>query len=203
MVHRKPEEIMSSRDKIISAVKGNKPALLPLPVMDWQASTENVVDVFKKTLEGIGGTVYTGTGLHQVMQKVIEIHGNEKRIINQVRLSDGNDPEEIKSESSISLEKVEVAIIEGQLGVAENGAIWVPEHAMGQRALPFICQHLVIVLSIKNIVPTMHQAYGSINISSNGFGVFIAGPSKTADIEQSLVIGAHGARSLLVFLLSE
>lgn len=194
---------MSSRDKIVSAVKGNKPTLLPLPVMDWQVSTENTTDTFIKTLEGIGGTIYTITDLQQVMHKVLEIHGNEKRIVNQIRLSDGNDPEEIKSESSISLEMVEVAIIEGQLGVAENGAIWVPEHAMGHRALPFICQHLVIVLPIKNIVPTMHQAYGSINVSSNGFGVFIAGPSKTADIEQSLVIGAHGARSLVVFLFDK
>jgi L-lactate dehydrogenase complex protein LldG len=34
-----------------------------------------------------------------------------------------------------------------------------------------------------------------------GFGVFLAGPSKTADIEQSLVLGAHGARGLVVFLV--
>ena len=72
---------------------------------------------------------------------------------------------------------------------------------MGNRALPFICQHLVIVLPIKKLVPTMHQAYQSIDVSANGFGTFIAGPSKTADIEQALVIGAHGARSLVVYLL--
>jgi L-lactate dehydrogenase complex protein LldG len=47
----------------------------------------------------------------------------------------------------------------------------------------------------------MHQAYERIGNQEYGFGTFIAGPSKTADIEQSLVLGAHGARGLTVFLM--
>jgi L-lactate dehydrogenase complex protein LldG len=47
----------------------------------------------------------------------------------------------------------------------------------------------------------MHQAYEQISSADYGFGVFLAGPSKTADIEQSLVLGAHGARGLVVFLV--
>ena len=43
------------------------------------------------------------------------------------------------------------------------------------------------------IVHNMHEAYGSCSFDSAGFGVFISGPSKTADIEQSLVIGAPRA----------
>lgn len=46
----------------------------------------------------------------------------------------------------------------------------------------------------------MHQAYKKLSSNAIDFGVFISGPSKTADIEQSLVIGAHGALSLSVFL---
>lgn len=71
---------------------------------------------------------------------------------------------------------------------------------MGERILPFVCQHLAIVLDSKDLVGNMHEAYGKIKPGSIGFGVFIAGPSKTADIEQSLVIGAHGPRSLTIFL---
>jgi L-lactate dehydrogenase complex protein LldG len=99
-------------------------------------------------------------------------------------------------------EGTEVAIIEGLIGVAENGALWVTENELGNvRVLPFIAQHLVMVISEKNIVGTMHEAYKILGLPTTaGFGVFIAGPSKTADIEQSLVIGAQGARSLLVIL---
>jgi L-lactate dehydrogenase complex protein LldG len=47
----------------------------------------------------------------------------------------------------------------------------------------------------------MHHAYQKIDIAKGGFGIFIAGPSKTADIEQSLVIGAHGARTATIYVL--
>ena len=102
-------------------------------------------------------------------------------------------------EDPLQLAAVDLAIMTAQLGVAENGALWVSESAMAVRALPFITQHLVLILD-GPIVPTMHEAYQQIEIAATGFGCFIAGPSKTADIEQSLVIGAHGPRSLVVAL---
>jgi L-lactate dehydrogenase complex protein LldG len=99
------------------------------------------------------------------------------------------------------LEDVDVAIIDAHFGVAENGSVWVTEDIIKERVLPFICQHLVAILDRKNIVPTMHDAYNVIGDKEYGFSTFIAGPSKTADIEQSLVLGAHGPKTMTVFLL--
>ncbi len=103
-----------------------------------------------------------------------------------------------KTLDGLSLEEVEVLEIDGEFGVAENGAIWLNEEALPHRVAPFICQHLVI--QVKKIVPNMHAAYQELGNVDSGFGLFLAGPSKTADIEQSLVIGAHGARSLTVVI---
>jgi L-lactate dehydrogenase complex protein LldG len=52
-------------------------------------------------------------------------------------------------------------------------------------------------------VPTLHEAYQQLAVNEAGYGVFKAGPSKTADIEQSLVIGEHGSMSLLVFIIKK
>jgi L-lactate dehydrogenase complex protein LldG len=103
-----------------------------------------------------------------------------------------------KTLDGLSLAEVEVLEIDGAFGVAENGAIWLTEEALPHRVAPFICQHLVI--HVQKIVPNMHAAYEELTNQTTGFGLFLAGPSKTADIEQSLVIGAHGARSLTVVI---
>ena len=73
---------------------------------------------------------------------------------------------------------------------------------MGHRAAPFLTEHLVVILERERIVRNMHNAYEQISIDEEGFGIFIAGPSKTADIEQSLVIGAHGPKRHTVLIHS-
>ena len=100
------------------------------------------------------------------------------------------------------LEGVDLAVIAGEFGVAENGAVWVPGKNLGpQRAIFVITEHLVLVVSAAQLVHTMQHAYDRIQFERPGFGLFISGPSKTADIEQSLVIGAHGPRSCTLFLV--
>ncbi len=96
-----------------------------------------------------------------------------------------------------------LAILRARFGVAENAAVWMTEDDMIERALPFICQHLAVIIDKKEIFATMHEAYDRIGGDTYGFGVFIAGPSKTADIEQSLVLGAHGPVSMTVFILGD
>jgi L-lactate dehydrogenase complex protein LldG len=99
------------------------------------------------------------------------------------------------------LEDVDMAIAPGEFAVAENGAVWVTDRQVRQRAIFFIPQHLALVVPREQLVHNMHEAYGRLAFGEAGFGAFISGPSKTADIEQSLVIGAHGPRSLTVMLI--
>ena len=103
-------------------------------------------------------------------------------------------------EKSGDLDGTDVAIVEGHIGVCENGAVWLTQD-VEQRAVYFISEALVIILDRNNLVNNMHEAYKQIDTGEYGYGVFISGPSKTADIEQALVMGAHGARSVTVILI--
>lgn len=98
------------------------------------------------------------------------------------------------------LEVLDYCVAPGALGVAENAAVWIAYPTVPHRAALFLAQHLVLVVPARSLVHTMHEAYARIPPGQASFGLFISGPSKTADIEQALVIGAHGPRSLTVVL---
>lgn len=98
-----------------------------------------------------------------------------------------------------ALNGTDVGVVRGQIGVAENGCVWIPQ-SMKQKAVCFICEYLVIVLPKSGIVNNMHEAYARIEMPATGLGLFISGPSKTADIEQALVMGAQAARGVTVVI---
>ena len=192
---------MSSRDKILAAVKANQPELIEIPVVNIPQSDQGLVERFTTIASAIGSKVVEIASLEEIKEYVATHFDVQSRIISSFSdLADiaetnisGFDPHE--------LENVDLAILKAEIAVAENGALWVPEGNTMQRVLPFITQHLALVVSENALVPTMHQAYEVIGNKEYGYSAFIAGPSKTADIEQSLVLGAHGPRSMVVFLL--
>lgn len=100
---------------------------------------------------------------------------------------------------------VDFALLPGELGVAESGAVWVREPEGAPRSLLFLAQHVGLVLPADALVHDLHDAYERLapGLGRGGFGCFVCGPSKTADIEQALVVGAHGPRSLTVLLVEE
>ena len=102
------------------------------------------------------------------------------------------------------LNGTDVGIIRGKFGVAENACVWIPQ-TMKEKAVCFISENLVILLPKSQIVNNMHEAYKRIEFDKeyDGYGTFISGPSKTADIAQVLVMGAQAARSATVLLLPE
>ena len=97
-------------------------------------------------------------------------------------------PDEVQTPQQ--LDGTDVSVVSGAVGCAENACIWIPQ-TMKERAVCFIPEYLVIILDRKCIVNNMHQAYSLIEMPDLGFGTFISGPSKTADIEQALVYGAQ------------
>lgn len=185
---------MSAKETILSAIRANKPAAKALPELPkYDGDPASLLVAFTEVLANSKAKVIERVKLAAYVQAHF---AEAQTIVSTVAEIKGNLAID-KVEDPLELAGVDLAVITGRLAVAENGAIWVTEAETIVRVLPFITQHLVIVVE-GPLVPTMHEAYPLAKVGESGFGVFIAGPSKTADIEQSLVIGAHGPRSLVV-----
>lgn len=190
----------NSKKVIIDKIRKNKPAPTPLPeIPDFALPKQNLVDLFAETLVKVGGKILTDIKIEDVSTEIKGIYPAAQHVWSA-------EPAVLESTVSVDqdphqLEILDLAIIKGEFGVAENAAIWISEDAVPQRVTPFITQHLVILLNKNQLVWNMHQAYARLGNLLPGYSVFISGPSKTADIEQSLVVGAQGPKSLTVVLL--
>lgn len=186
---------MSSKASILAAIQGLNMKEKPLPeIPDFEVAPD-LVEAYTHSLNGNKGTVVSKEELEQLIVETgfPKIYSSSPAFEAFTNCKLPQHPADFAD--------LDLAIIEGQFAVAENAAIWLDESNLDLRAIPFITAHLVIVIKKENIVGNMHEAYERIGDTNSGFGVFIAGPSKTADIEQSLVVGAHGAMSLRVVIL--
>ena len=195
---------MSSRQTILEAVHKHRGAAVPLPAItgSWTTFLDKARH-FETMLAAVGGVAVGVPTIEACRQHLLSWpawNSAQKTLstatdvaIGSIQDGDAPDPHELRS--------LDFVLLQGEFGVAENAAVWIDASNLKHRVAPFITQHLGIVLDIHQIVDHMHQAYERLSFEKKGFGVFISGPSKTADIEQSLVIGAHGARTHIVYLV--
>lgn len=187
---------MNSREQILTRIQHIQPPERILPNVSYPTPVQQeLATLFGDNLQKIGGSVVSLDSLEALHDQV------QQRFPGATKLVWAIHSPLLPVTDARQMEQVEVAVVRAQLGVAENGAVWLPDALLPHRVLPFICQHLCVLLDTNNLVANMHDAYQNPRLKVGSYGVFIAGPSKTADIEQSLVIGAHGARSMTVFLL--
>ncbi|MDV7139172.1 LUD domain-containing protein [Maribacter sp. TH_r10] len=191
------------REEILNSVRKNKPELLPLPEINVDLFNEDIdlLSGFKEKVALVGGTIKQLTSSKDIDNEIMMMYPNATNIVNRTQVSSLGTVSISEKTQPKDLEDVDLAILRGTFGVAENGAIWISEEQLYIRALPFITNDLLIILGKKDICQNLHKAYELISKRKRTFGLFISGPSKTADIEQCLVIGAQGALSLTVLLI--
>ncbi len=195
---------MSSREKILSQIKTNQPDYQELNVQfKFESVYENLYEKFAEILSFVGGKAMEVNSYEEIKEDIKTHYHDVTNIATTIdELSELADFS-LNVSDPHDLEMLNLAIIEGDFAVAENAAIWVSEKQLPHRALPMITQYLAIVIHKSDILTNMHRAYERVKVDETGFGTFISGPSKTADIEQSLVIGAHGARGLMVYVMAD
>ena len=193
---------MSSKEDILKKYRANIRQKYDMPdLSDIQAITypEPLVQ-FVKMSEMVGGQVIEVDAGRDINTLIRELYPDAKEIASnlpEVTIATRN-PDTVGR--SRDLNGTDVGVIRGMFGVAENGCIWIPQQ-MKEKAVCFISENLVILLKKSEIVNNMHEAYKRIEFNDYGYGTFISGPSKTADIAQVLVMGAQAARSVTIFLM--
>jgi L-lactate dehydrogenase complex protein LldG len=218
---------MSPRDAILAAVRKNLPRpAVPLPSSepDHKGSVsglgykqhltlmpevrgapdkdEPILPYFRRQLEAMGGRSFEVADATAARAKVAELFPGAKVVCSAVpevpgtrRIEDVRDPHDLND--------VEVGVVRSPLGVAEAGAVWLTQGELVVNALGVLSQHLVVLLDPAAVVETMHDAYRRLDLTASPYGVFLAGPSATGDIEGVIIHGAQGARSLTVLLLAQ
>lgn len=193
---------MTSKELILENIrKNNLVKDVKLPTYEgFGIKFDNKFEMFSTMIESVGGKVLLIE--KQDLDKTIqELYTEEKQIASNVEFCTLGNFDSNSVDDAHNLKDIDLAIVKGNFAVAENGAIWMKNEKNRHRSLYFIAQNIVIVIDEKDIVNNMHEAYEKINFENSGYGVFISGPSKTADIEQSLVIGAHGPKSGYVIFI--
>jgi L-lactate dehydrogenase complex protein LldG len=187
---------MNAKETILNQIRNtNKVPATDLPEYeDYGIVYEDKFEQFKTMIQSVGGDALV-CQKEALNDTILSIYENEKNIACNVQeCSLGNfDPNEKKH--AHDLKEIDLAIVKGEFAVAENGAVWIKNEENRHRSLYFIAQNIVIVVEQNALVNNMHEAYENISFEKQGYGTFVSGPSKTADIEQSLVIGAHGPKS--------
>jgi L-lactate dehydrogenase complex protein LldG len=205
--------LSTSKQTILESIRRNRPAPTDLPDLQRTWTTyPHPRAKFVEMVESVGGRVIAATNHVDLNEQLLRLPhvSTAEKVASLVEGVGTPNVDWTAIHAPHDLANVDVAILPGQFGVAENGAVWCTDHNISYRVLYFLCQHLVLVIPAGAMVDHMHAAYDRIAATRESgrptfakpeFGVFISGPSKTADIEQSLVIGAHGPRSLTVCLL--
>ncbi len=195
----------ASRQSILDRLTSSVVEAPPLPVTDFSLLTKfaDPLAKFAEMLSFVGGEMHVVNStaeVHAILQGIAAFR-EATRVASLVpELIEGN-VDAAAIEDPHTLASLDWTIARGEFAVAENGAIWIEGNSMPHRVMLFIAQYLAIVVPRGEIVDNMHEAYARIGYPKPGFGVFVSGPSKTADIEQSLVLGAHGCRKLQVFVV--
>ncbi len=190
---------MTSKEQIFRRIAGTRMPAEEYPAFDFTPQRfEDRTAVFAERLEAAGGKAVfaDGDSLDELIRRLYPDAKSIASNLPEVR-SATLDPD--AADDPRTLCDVDLGVVEGVFAVAENGAVWIRQ-TIRHKALYFGATALMAVVPRDAVVDTMLDAVARPDFADFGYGCFMSGPSKTADIEQALVFGAHGPMSVTVVL---
>lgn len=191
------------KEDLLNKLRANTKTRYDMPAMDdlHCITYTDTYGQFVKMSQAVGGRVVEASKTDDLNQIIRSLYPDANIFASNlpyITIAQRN-PDTVTEAQELN--GTDVGIVEGQIGVAENACVWVPQ-TMKEKAVCFISEYLVIILDKQNVVNNMHEAYKRISMDPRyNFGTFISGPSKTADIEQALVMGAQAARGVTILVL--
>ncbi|MCL2326910.1 MAG: LUD domain-containing protein [Bacteroidetes bacterium] len=166
-----------------------------------------LAEAFKKTLEAISGHCTIVPTINDALNEIAQMCTNQTVFCNNPEIEIllaantifyNSDPEFART-AKISITTCE-ALSARTASVAVSAA-----QGIGRRAFAAPETHIVIAYAnqlcadLPEVFAHLEKKYGTDYPSQI---TIITGPSRTADIEKTLVLGAHGPKKLMVFIIS-
>lgn len=145
-------------------------------------------------------------GVAAEVERYLEAQGTEKRIT-----TSGDEllraiewPASIDAQPWVAGSDRRVSVTAAYCGIAETGSLLLVSGEQNPTCLNFLPDYHVVVIKAEQLVLRMEDAWDRLRASTKQMPRsvnFISGPSKTADVEQTVEYGAHGPRCLHVILI--
>ncbi|MGO1749605.1 MAG: LutC/YkgG family protein [Marinobacter sp.] len=216
---------MNSRDTILQRLRNRGGGELTAPECDFSvlkrphSSVAEQVDQFQKTIESVHGEVHRCTPESWIAQlaEILSSRGARNLLIPAVhkighalRDSKRDDlpelliyDEPINSWQTHLFNEVDASITSSRGGIADTGSLILWPTVDEPRLMSLVPPIHIAVLEASKLYPTFHEAMGAQNWASGmpTNALLISGPSKTADIEQTLAYGVHGPKELIILVI--
>lgn len=187
-------------------------AHLPPVLHGAQVPLAERVERFRATLERVGGRVERAASLAGALERVQALAA--ARGVHRVALSDAPGLAPLARWSGVELSgpdsprgellAAELGVSSAQWGIAETGTVVLESARERHRLVSLLPPVHVALLPAARLLGTLGEALSALRTSTGAPAsrtiTFVTGPSRTADIELTLVVGVHGPRELHVLL---
>ena len=166
------------------------------------------LDIFISKLKQVGATVSTISDKNKLVEE-LHRYVAENQVKSNITISkdenlEGYNWQDIEVTTNYDPQSLSVSVTHASMGIEETGTLVMLSSPSSPTGMNFLPDHHLVVLSSDAIVKAMEDVWLSLREVEKELPRtinLITGPSRTADIEQEIQIGAHGPKSLHVVII--